>query len=81
MKVNAIECLNCGDTIFSRVRHDMRYCSCGEVAIDGGFNYVKMSAKDPGNCIVKKISIGQSRKELAQDYNSGLNKYGLIKKV
>ena len=42
MKVQAIVCPKCGDTLFSRARHDFRYCSCGEVAVDGGFDYVRI---------------------------------------
>lgn len=33
MKINALQCGKCGDIIFSRARHDMRFCSCGAVLI------------------------------------------------
>ena len=46
MKVNAIKCPKCGDTIYSRSRHDMHWCSCQNVAIDGGSDYVKLSFKE-----------------------------------
>jgi len=35
-KVMAMKCLLCGDTIFSRARHDYVMCSCGQCSIDGG---------------------------------------------
>lgn len=34
--VNASKCLMCGDTIFSRYRHDFKTCYCGNLSIDGG---------------------------------------------
>ena len=46
MIVNAIQCPRCGDTIYSRTRHDYRSCSCGSVSIDGGFDYMISSNSD-----------------------------------
>lgn len=43
MKVEAIKCPKCKDTIYSRANHDYHYCTCGAVAIDGGRNYTKVS--------------------------------------
>ena len=36
MEVVGIICGSCGDFVYSRTRHDMRYCSCKAVAADGG---------------------------------------------
>lgn len=41
-----IECLECGDQIFSEFRHDFRYCRCGACFVDGGFDYLRYGAKD-----------------------------------
>lgn len=38
---NAAVCLDCGDEIESTHRHDMRFCSCGKVAVDGGTAYLR----------------------------------------
>ena len=38
-----IKCKKCGDIIESKSRHDMVWCKCGKVAIDGGNEYVKIS--------------------------------------
>lgn len=38
-----IKCKKCGDIIESKSRHDMVWCKCGSVAIDGGNNYIKIS--------------------------------------
>lgn len=41
--VRGIRCPECGESIWSRHRHDMRWCSCGYCAIDGGREYIKVS--------------------------------------
>lgn len=41
--VNAARCLHCGDIIISRYRHDFVSCSCRDISVDGGAEYVKRS--------------------------------------
>lgn len=43
VKVFGIECPLCKEHIWSRHRHDFRYCGCGYCAIDGGRDYMKVS--------------------------------------
>jgi len=43
MKVTGVRCEICGDFVWSRHTHDMRWCSCGNVAIDGGRDYNKIT--------------------------------------
>lgn len=40
---NSARCLNpdCGDEIESTHRHDFRWCSCGNLAVDGGLDYAR----------------------------------------
>jgi hypothetical protein len=38
---NSARCSVCGDNIFSRHRYDMVYCKCGNVAVDGGQDYLR----------------------------------------
>ena len=45
MKIKALVCQKCGDTIWSRHCHDFRWCKCGETAVDGGREYMKASFK------------------------------------
>jgi len=80
-EVNAIICLNCGDTIYSRARHDFHSCTCGKVSIDGGFDYIKISWHT-GNPqpVTKKITVNFSKEEIFQDWNKGIDKLGTIKK-
>lgn len=80
MKVVAVECKDCNSIIFSRSRHDCRSCICGNISIDGGRSYVKLTTKDSskvGRQYHLTISIPNS--ELVDDYYNNSNKYGLIK--
>lgn len=43
---NSAKCLECGDEIESRYRHNYKSCSCGNVFVDGGFDYIRQGAKD-----------------------------------
>ena len=40
---NKLKCKKCGDIIQSKHRHDMVWCKCGAIAIDGGGDYCKVS--------------------------------------
>lgn len=40
---NKIRCKKCGDIIESTHVHDMKWCSCGSCAVDGGHFYLKRS--------------------------------------
>lgn len=38
---NSIRCLQCGDVITSKHRHDFVTCSCGRSSVDGGSDYLR----------------------------------------
>ncbi|HBD94496.1 MAG TPA: hypothetical protein DC057_10045 [Spirochaetia bacterium] len=40
---NIVKCLLCGEIIESKYRHDFVSCKCGNVAVDGGTDYCKVS--------------------------------------
>lgn len=40
---NGLICQQCGEVIYSRMRHDMFGCSCTGCAIDGGAAYTRVS--------------------------------------
>ena len=77
MKVVAIKCPNCGETIYSRARHDFRTCFCGNCSIDGGFDYIKVSAKN-GLPNTFKVEVNATKQQLYDDWNKRINKYGVI---
>ena len=77
LRVNAIECPACHETLYSRARHDYRTCSCGEVAVDGGFDYIRVAFKKQ-EPIEKEVWVLVSIKDLYQDWASRADKYGKI---
>jgi len=80
MKVSAIKCINCGDIIFSRARHDYHKCTCGNIAIDGGFDYIKIGFKSGMKSPeVFQFESKRSKKELYDDWNDMKDKYGIVK--
>jgi hypothetical protein len=46
---NKVKCLKCGDVIESKSVHDFKYCTCGNVAVDGGHDYLRRCFKDDVN--------------------------------
>lgn len=38
---NVAKCLICGETIESTHRYDYRICSCGNLRVDGGTDYIR----------------------------------------
>lgn len=42
---NKIQCNICKDIIESKYTHDFKWCECGNVAIDGGKEYMKRCSK------------------------------------
>lgn len=49
--VNKAQCKLCDDIIESTYRHDFKRCSCGEIMVDGGKDYIKRSVKSFDNLI------------------------------
>jgi hypothetical protein len=78
MKVCAIKCFNCGDIIFSRAHHDYRECSCRKIAIDGGRLYTRIIGNIEDFKILS-LDIKETNKELYDDWDKNINKFGLIK--
>ncbi len=76
MLVTAIQCSNCKDIIYSRAHHDMNYCKCGMVAIDGGREYNKVSFKCKYK--LKRIRIPYTAEELYDDWNKEIDKLGHV---
>lgn len=73
--VECATCNKCGETVYSRATHDMRWCKCGKTAIDGGREYVKLTGSDYR---IGKIEVLASEFELQQDWSKGTDKYGKV---
>ena len=75
MKIAAIQCGQCDDIIYSRARHDFRWCNCKHCAIDGGRDYIKTT----GIFITYiEVDVNATEQELYNDWNTSANKYGVI---
>ena len=37
-----VKCKKCGDVIQSMSLHDMKWCTCGAIAVDGGGHYLRL---------------------------------------
>jgi hypothetical protein len=79
MKVLAWKCLLCGDTVFSRARHDYRTCSCGQLAVDGGFDYTKLGYVSENDVERTQVEVSASEAELYEDWNTRKDNFGVIK--
>ena len=79
IKVNAIKCRKCESIIFSRAHHDFRWCDCKSTAIDGGFLYSKVTGEPENIEFDLEIEVDADKKALYDDWNSGEDKFGLIK--
>lgn len=40
-RLNRAKCRKCGDIIESKHRHDLVWCSCKTIAVDGGSSYCR----------------------------------------
>lgn len=77
MHISAIRCKKCGDIIWSRTRHDFRWCTCKSIAIDGGFDYCKISGNaEDIECVTIDLPI--TREEAYNDWARSIHKLGLI---
>jgi len=76
-KVAALQCPLCKEWVYSRARHDMNYCSCKNIFVDGGFDYFRA-----GGTVLSTeraiITLPWSEGELYHDWNSRKDEFGKI---
>ncbi len=77
-EVDAIKCKKCGDKIYSRARHDFRWCSCKSVAVDGGFMYTKICGDMKDIMFLGLVSVPYTKQELYDDWNKSIDKLGKL---
>ena len=56
---NQIKCLDCGDEIYSAHRHDFKYCTCGNVFVDGGMDYLRQGFMDKDKVLDQSIVLSE----------------------
>ena len=79
MKIKAIFCKNCEDTVFSRTIEDLRECSCGSVSVDGGQKYTKFYTTPNAKYKKTNLELDISYETLYDDWYSMIDRYGVIK--
>ena len=45
---NQVRCHKCGDEPYSAFGHDFKSCKCGNIAVDGGMNYLRRVGGEEG---------------------------------
>ena len=78
MLINAVECKECGDIVYSRTEDDLRKCSCGRVEVTGGHAFFKHYAVPQTEYEVKKINLKVTLEQLYEDWDIMGEKFGLI---
>lgn len=68
-------CLNCGDVIESKLRHDFKQCSCESCFVDGGNDYGRLGYADPAKVEVYNAVQGLwvNQAILLQDWHDDQN--------
>jgi len=79
-RVNTVQCRLCPDEIYSRARHDFRYCTCGNTTVDGGAHYLKFSWSAGDKPEIRLRYVKATARELYDDWNQRTDKFGLIVK-
>jgi len=54
-----VRCGKCREIIESKHRHDFVTCSCGNLSVDGGNDYLKVSFIENNWCVVEVKNIKQ----------------------
>lgn len=84
MIVSAVKCKKCKNTIYSRSRHDFRYCDCGATFVDGGFDYLRygwepsVGAPDIVTIEVEVFDESKAKQIMHEDWNSGRDLFGKV---
>jgi len=69
--LNRAKCLGCGDVITSYSVHDFVICSCGNLSVDGGTEYLKRSYNDPKLVCEMSIYSDEPFELIRENYHRG----------
>lgn len=58
---NKAQCRKCNDIIESKHRHDFVWCSCGNIYVDGGKEYLRRGAADLADIIELSESVEDTK--------------------
>ena len=61
--VDGVQCPFCKEAIWSRYRHDFRFCSCKKTFVDGGRDYLRAG----GDILPDAVKIDTTTNEIVED--------------
>lgn len=64
---NSVRCHLCGEIIESRYRHDFVYCKCGNIAVDGGKEYLRRVGLGVANKTYDDLSVTEKIRDVSSD--------------
>ena len=64
IKRNAIKCNKCGEIIESTYRHDFKFCSCGQVSVDGGHDYLRRGFVNSPNDYTELSEVEENEEDM-----------------
>lgn len=65
--INSVRCHLCNDIITSRHRHDFLWCKCGNIAVDGGKEYLRRVGLGVTNKTYDDLSITEKIRDVSSD--------------
>ena len=76
---NEVTCGLCGETIYSGHRHDFKYCKCGNVAVDGGLDYIRRvgGVYSERSMMMDQTSLSKCVEAVKQAQTTGRNPLGI----
>ena len=79
---NQIECVKCGERIYSAYRHDFKVCTCGLVGVDGGLAYLRRLGNRSDyiehSTYIKTKAIQDCIEAVKQSKIDGKNEFGTV---
>lgn len=61
LKKNRARCRKCKDIIESTHDHDFKFCTCGEIFVDGGLSYLRRGANSFAN--LEELSFNEGEED------------------
>ena len=78
---NSAICMECGDKIISKYRHDYVSCTCGNISVDGGQDYRKRNWKTNNwidtSIIMQEDEVLEAVKAVVWGIDTGRNPLGI----
>lgn len=80
---NRAKCNKCGDIIYSSHRHDFNSCSCGEVSVDGGMDYIRRTYNPDADVTEMSVELDDDlvtklRESIDWANDTGRNSLGIV---